>query len=137
MTQHDIPWEDNFIGVWAGEPSRELRIRKVGPRRYLATLMVNGKPIKRPWMNDELTIDMPATYSFNALDGSDFSIDLWPKGRFQISLSYEQGYQICCDPPCEALIMGITRDSELDFLDQYYDLLGGLEHFVRIKRDVT
>ena len=135
MTRYDIPWEDNYIGDWAGEPSRELRIRKVGPRRFLATLLINGQPIKRPWMNDEPTIDMPATYSFSALGGPEFSIDLWSNGRFAINLNYEPDFRIHEDEPCEALTMGITRDSELDILDQYYDLLGGLEHFVRIKRD--
>jgi hypothetical protein len=134
MTRYDIPWEDNYAGDWAGEPSRELRIRKVGPRRYLATLLINGHPIKRPWMNDEPTVDMPAAYSFSVLDGSDFSIDLWSEGRFAINLMYEPDFQIYDDPPCEALTMAITRDSGLDFLDQYCDLLGGLEHFVRIER---
>ena len=137
MTQYDIPWEDNFIGDWAGKPSRDLRIRKVGPRRYLATLLISGQPIKRPWMNEKLTTDMPATYSFSVLEGPDFSIDLWSSGRFRIKLEYEPNYQIYNDSPCEALIMGITRNSELDFLEQYYDLLGGFEHFVRIKRDVA
>ena len=137
MTRFDIPWEDNYIGVWAGEPARELRIRKLKPKHYLATLLINGQPIERPWMNSELTVDMSATYSFTALDGSDFSIDLWSNGRFAISLNYEPDYQIYDDPPCEALTMGITRDSDLDFLDQYYDMLGGLEHFVRANRDGT
>ncbi len=135
MTKNDIPWEDNFIGDWVGEPSRELHIRKVGPKCYLATLLVSGQPIKRPWMKDKMTIDMPATYSFSAWDGSDFSIDLWSSGRFEISLDYEPDYRIYHNPPCEALIMGITRDAELDFLDQYYDLLGGLEHFIRRNPD--
>ena len=27
---------------------------------------------------------------------------------------------------------GMTRDAELDFLDQYYDLLGGLAQFIRL-----
>ena len=31
--------------------------------------------------------------------------------------------------------MGITRSSELGFLDQYYDLLGGLEHLVRLSHN--
>ena len=135
MTRYDIPWEDNYIGVWAGESARELHIRKIKPRRYLATLLINGQPIARPWMNNEPTVDMPARYSFSALDGSDFSIDLWSDRRFEISLNYEPDYQIYNEPPCEALTMGITRDPELEFLDQYYGLLGGLEHFVRINRD--
>ena len=135
MTRYDIPWEDNYIGVWAGKPARELHIRKIKTRRYLTTLLINGQPIARPWMNNEPTVDMPARYSFSALDGSDFSIDLWSDRRFEISLNYESDYQIYNDPPCEALTMGITRDSELEFLDQYYGLLGGLEHLVRINRE--
>jgi hypothetical protein len=31
----------------------------------------------------------------------------------------------------EALTVGVSRDERLSFLDQYYDVLGGLEHFVR------
>ena len=132
MTPYDITWEDNYIGVWAGKPARELHIRKIKPRQYLATLLINGQPIARPWMNNELTVDMPTRYSFSALDGSDFSIDLWSDRRFGINLNYEPDYQIYNDPPCEALTMGITRNAELGFLDQYYSLLGGLEHFIRI-----
>lgn len=133
MPDFNIPWEDNYLGVWVGSPSRELRIRKVGPRRYLATLLIHGEPIKRPWMNDELTIDMPVSHSFSVLDGSDFSVDLWTKKRFVLSLDYESDYQRCDDPPCEALTVGIARDSELGFLDQYYGMLGGLEHFTRLR----
>ena len=70
-----------------------------------------------------------------AVHQPDFSIDLWSNGRFAMSLNYEPDYQIYDDPPCEALTMGITRDSDLTFLDQYYGMLGGLEHFVRLSRD--
>lgn len=133
MPRFNIPWEDNYIGIWAGPPSRELHIRKVGRRRYLATLLIHGEPIQRPWMNDAPTIDMPASYSFSALDGSDFLVDLWTKKRFLLSLDYEQDYHMRDGPPCEALVLAIARDEELEFLDQYYDLLGGLEHFTRLR----
>ena len=103
MPNFDIPWEDNFIGEWAGKPSRELHIRKVKDRHYLATLLVDGQPLLRPWMDNAPTIEMPARYSFTALEGSDFSIDLWTDRRFAISLSYEPNFQIYDDPSCEAL----------------------------------
>jgi serine/threonine protein kinase len=135
MTRYDIPWEDHYIGVWVCEPARELRIRKVGTRRYRATLLINGEPLKRPWMNNAPTIDLPATYSVSVFDGSDFSIDLWSNGRFALNLEYEPNYQIYHEPPCEALIVAITRDAELAFLDQYYDLLGGFGYFVRSKSE--
>jgi hypothetical protein len=63
MSPYDIPGEDNYIGVWIGTPSRELRIRKTSPQRYLATLLINGQPLKRPWMNNEPTVDMPARHA--------------------------------------------------------------------------
>ncbi len=137
MVNFGIPWEDNYVGDWVGEPARTLHIRKVKDRHYLATLLLDGQPIARPWMDDTPTIDMPARYTFTALDGSDFSIDLWTNNRFAISLSYEPDFQIYNDPPCEALAMGITRNSKLGFLDQYYSLLGGLEHFVRLSHNET
>ena len=78
---------------------------------------------------------MSAVYRWEALDGSDFSIDLWPPYElFIINLNYEPDYQIYDDPPRETLTMGISRDSDLEFLDQYYDILGGLKYFVRVNR---
>ena len=132
MPNFDIPWEDNYVGDWAGQPNRELHIRKVKGRHYLATLLIDGQPIERPWMENAPTIDMPARYTFSALDGSDFSIDLWTKKRFVIFLTFEPSFQIYNDPPCDALTMAITRSSKLEFLDQYYHLFGGMKHFVRI-----
>lgn len=132
MVNFDIPWEDNYVGQWADDPRRHLSIRKVRNRHYLATLLIDGQPIARPWMDNAPTVDMPAIYTFTPLDGSDFSIDLWTKQRFKISLDYEPNFQIYDHAPCEVLTMGITRHSNLDFLDQYYPLLGGLKHFIRV-----
>jgi hypothetical protein len=67
----DIPWEDNYVGRWIGERSQVLTITKVAAQRYLVSLVVNGVPVKRPWMNDEPMIDMPAEYTFHVLDGAD------------------------------------------------------------------
>ena len=130
-----IPWEDNYIGIWSGTPSRELHIRKVKPRKYLATLLIDGKPIQRPWMNNEPTIDMPARYTFTAFGGSDFSIDLWTDERFELNLDYRPDFQIYDDPPCEAISMGTSRNVGLDFLDQYSGLLGGFSYLFRVNNE--
>ena len=132
MTRFDIPWEDNYVGNWLGEPTRQLQIRKVKDRRYLATLLIDGMPILRPWMNDAPSIDMPAQYTFTALNGGEFSIDIWFDRRFEICLHYEINFQVYNDPPCDALTMAISRSSQFKFLDQYYSLLGGMSHFVRL-----
>jgi hypothetical protein len=75
---------------------------------------------------------MSATYSFTALGGSVFAIDLWSHRRFEIDLDYRPDYHLCDHPPCEALVMAISRDADLDFLDQYNRLLGGTGHLVRL-----
>jgi hypothetical protein len=131
MTRFDIPWEDNYVGRWIGKPSRVLIITKVMTRRYLVTMLVNGAPVRRPWMDDAPTVDMPAEYVFDALDGADFVVDLWPPGhRFELHLSYEPDFD-SSPRPCEALTMAVSRDEGISFLDQYYNVLGGLDHFIR------
>ncbi|MFO0975720.1 MAG: hypothetical protein U0996_04940 [Planctomycetaceae bacterium] len=100
MVNFDIPWEDNYVGQWADDPQQHLSIRKVRDRHYLATLLIDGQPIARPWMDNAPTVDMPAIYTFTPLDGSDFSIDLWTKQRFTISLDYEPNFQIYDHAPC-------------------------------------
>lgn len=74
---------------------------------------------------------MPAEYTFDALDGADFVVDLWPPGRhLSLHLSYEPE-SILESRPREALTVAISRDERLLLLDQYGDVLGGLGHFVR------
>ena len=137
MTRFDIPWEDNYVGRWIGEPSRVLTIRKVGARRYVVSLLLNGAPVKRPWMGDEPTIDMAAEYTLDALDEAEFVVDLWPPGRrFLLHLSYEPNFEL--DPQRrDALTMAVSRDEQLYFLDHYYNVLGGLDYFVRDANNQT
>lgn len=52
MVNFNIPWEDNYVGQWADDPRRHLSIRKVRNRHYLATLLIDGQPIARPWMDN-------------------------------------------------------------------------------------
>jgi hypothetical protein len=101
-------------------------------RPALPRYVADRWPANRSSVDNAPSVDMPAIYTFTALDGSDFSIDLWTKQRFTISLDYEPNFQIYAHTPCEALTMVITRYSDLAFLDQYYPLLGGLKHFVRV-----
>jgi len=134
----DIPWEDNYIGTWVGEPSRVLTIRKIGHRKYVASLTINGKPVLRPWMDGEPTIDMPAEYTFDALDGSDFCIDLWPpRTRLSMHLGYEPSYEL--DPEQrESLTFALSSDENIPEDSRIYcDVIGGLQHFVRAENERT
>ena len=136
MTRFDIPWEDNYIGTWIGEPSRMLTIRKVGRRKYVASLTIDGEPVRRPWTDGAPTIDMPAEYTFDALDGSDFCVDLWPpKRRLSMHLGYEPSYEL--DPEQrEALTFALGSDEHMpESTKVYCDVIGGLGHFVRADHD--
>lgn len=134
--QPNIPWEDNYIGTWVGAPSRVLTIRKIGDRKYLVSLTVDGKPVLRPWMNGEPTTNMPAEYTFDGLDGSDFCVDLWPpKTRLSIHLGYEPSYEL--DPEQrEALTFAFGGNvNMLEKSREYCNLIGGLQYFVRSNTD--
>lgn len=132
MTRFDIPWEDNYVGDWVGEPSRLLRIRKIAPRKYLATLTLDGSPVARDWMDNEQAVDMPAEYTFDALDGSDFAVDLWPPGsRISIHLNYEPSFELDMQRR-DALTMGLSCDESLiDKMDDYTRAIGGLDYLFR------
>ena len=43
MSMFNSSLEDNYIGVWAGQPWRELHIRKLKAQHYLATLLIKGQ----------------------------------------------------------------------------------------------
>jgi hypothetical protein len=86
-----MEWKDRYIGVWPDGLGAEIRVDKVQGSRFKVSVLRDGIPIARPWMNDEPAVDMPAIYTYDALDGSDFSVDLGPaKSGFCLHLSYEE-----------------------------------------------
>ena len=132
MTRFDIPWEDNYIGIWICEPSRVLTIRKVGHRKYVASLTIGGEPVLRPWMDGAPTIDMPAEFTVDVLDGPDFCVDLWPpKRRLSMHLGYESRYDLD-QKQREVLTLVISCDEHMPENPRVYcDVIGGLQNFVR------
>lgn len=130
--EDDSDWADNYIGTWVSEPSRVLKIRKVGPMKYLATLTIDGKPVLRPWMNGAPTIDMPAEYTFDVHEGADFCIDLWSEEtRLALHLDYRCDYL-----PNSRVIhrLSVILGSE-EYMPHdsnfYLDAIGGLGNFFR------
>jgi hypothetical protein len=62
-------------------------------------------------MNGEATIDMPAEYTFDAFDGAEFCVNLWPpkRRRLMIHLHYAPNYR--SDPEHrDALIFSMAHD---------------------------
>ncbi len=62
----------------------------------------------------------------------EFSVHLWESGKgFELALHHEETYDL--DPfQREAIVPSLTRFAADDFLDQYYDLFGHLQHFTKI-----
>ena len=84
-------WEDRYIGVWSDGLGLEIRVARVQGARFKVSVARDGVPIARPWMNHQPAVDMPAMYTYDALEGSDFSVDLGPeKSGYYLHLTYEE-----------------------------------------------
>ena len=72
---------------------------------------------------------MPARYY--PAHGPELIVELWDHGKgFTLELCYEADYPLR-DGAIEALTVGLGRYERDTFLEQYYRLLGPLEHFTR------
>lgn len=124
-------WTDNYLGCWADDHGREMEIRRVAENSFMVTLLRNRQPILRPWYNDQPTIDMPATYVDDVLDGYEFAVDLWPPNKgFELILAFEPKYELDAQYR-DSLTVCISRDKQHTFLDSHYGLLP-LGHFTRM-----
>jgi len=86
-------------------------------------------------MNNEPAIDMPAEYSFDALDGDELAVLLWPPGRrFLMHLDYEMNYELDAERR-ESLVVTTACDERLSYLHQYASAIRGRGYFVRDAND--
>lgn len=108
-----------------------LSIRKITDETARVTFLAapGRAPIARPWCHGRPSVDMPAR-SYPA-DGPELIVELRAEGKgFTLELCYEADYPPW-DGSIEALTVGLGRYERDTFLDQYYRLLGSLEHFTR------
>jgi hypothetical protein len=120
---------DKFIGTWVSESRYRLEIIKVSSTEASVSLYSpNGAAPLRPYYDNLPTIRMYASY--DEYEG-DFDISLWKKrSGFVYSLEHEYDYMLDKHER-ESLAPGLCRNSQDEFLDQYYYLFGPLDHFVR------
>ena len=122
---------DNYIGEWNDESGKRLSIKKVDETTALVSLFAasDGQPIHRPWCKGEPTVDMIAKY--NPQEGKGLEVDLWEKRRgFTLHLTFEAQYELDHNKQ-DALVSGLSRYTEDEFLDQYYCLFEPLKHYTR------
>ncbi|HZA54238.1 MAG TPA: hypothetical protein VE616_08315 [Candidatus Udaeobacter sp.] len=122
---------DNYIGEWNDESGNRLSIKKVDETTALVSFFAapDGQPIYRPWCEEEPTVNMNAKY--NPQEGAGLEVDLWGTRRgFTLHLSFEAQYELDQNKQ-DALVPGLSRYTEDDFLDQYYYLFEPLRHYIR------
>ena len=89
---------------------------------------MTGEPVKRPYFNNQLTIDMPAELDFYE---TSVEVELWKKGKgFYLCLKDNEYRQ-----RAEELGVGISRNADEDhkFLEDFYHLFEPLDSYKRIK----
>ena len=124
-------WIDSYVGEWNDAAGNCLRIRKITDETARVTFLAapGRTPIARPWCHGRPSVDMPARYY--PAHGPELLVELWAAGKgFTLELGYEADYPLW-DGSIEALTVGLGRYERDTFLDQYYRLLGPLEHFTR------
>lgn len=121
---------ERFKGIWQNKEGNRLIIEKKSEIEAIVTF-ISGKtdePIKRPYFDNQLTIDMPAKLDFYE---TSVEVELWKKGKgFYLCLTDNKYRQ-----KAEELGVGISRnaDEEHKFLEDYYHLFEPLDSFKRIK----
>ncbi len=121
---------DSYLGDWEDERGNRLNIRKVDDETALVSFfaVIDGKPIYRPWHQNEITVDMVGKYYPGA--GPEIIVELWRDEEFTLHLTFEASY-ILDRKQRDALIPALSRLEEHHFLDQYYHLFGELKHYTK------
>jgi hypothetical protein len=122
-----MEWINNYAGQWIDGVGHELHILVHNSTMAYATLLLNGKPILRPWCKDKPSINMTARYRQGG--GPQLSIDLGRKG-FTIELAYDAQYELLPDSP-EALSVGISRYENDDVAERSAAIFYPLNPFRR------
>ena len=124
-------WIDSYVGEWKDAAGNCRSIRKITDETARVTFLAapGNAPIARPWYYDRPSVDMPARYY--PAHGPELIVELWEEGKgFALELCYEADYPLR-DGSTEAPTVGLGRYERDTSLDQYYGLLGPLEHFTR------
>lgn len=111
-------WIDNYAGAWGDDEGRTLIITPCGETTADVTLLVEGRPMLRPWCGNKPAEGLRATYSPGC--GPDLDINLGRPG-FSLNVNYEANDPMAPDEP-ESLSVGVSR----------YESDTGAEAFVRL-----
>ena len=116
-----------YLGIWRNATGERLIIERAGNRSVRVTFLRNDQPIARPWLHGKPSAGMLG----RERQPNELSVELWRPGKgFTLEIVYEEQYPLLSGP-IEALVVGVSRYMHDNFLDQYFPLFAGLEHFTR------
>jgi len=120
-----FPWIQNYVGSWHDDEGRVLVIAVRDDEHATVDLLVNGKPMPRPWCSGRPALGLAARYSPS--DGPDLDIDLGRPG-FSLNVNYE-----CADPPHEreSLSVGVSAYEADSKAQEFAKLFGRLGRYRR------
>ncbi len=114
-------WIENYAGTWHDAEGRTLVIEVCDDKHATVDLLVDGKPMPRPWCSGAPAQGLPVCYS--PIDGPDLDIDLGRPG-FSLNVNYE-----FAEPPYEfeSLSVGVLSyesDTEAEIFSKLFGRLG-------------
>jgi len=123
-----LRWIDNYAGTWGDAEGRTLIITPRSDTIADVTLLLDGKPMFRPWCRNKPTEGLRATYS--PADGPGLDIELGGPG-FSLNVNYEFVDPNLPEEP-ESLSVDFSRYESDIATEAFVRLFGKLERYKRI-----
>ena len=84
-----------YLGTWQDADGNRLSIRAGSPQTALVSFYAapDGKPVRRSWWGNRLSIDMIARDAFEELGSLEVEL-AEPERGFSLLLTFEPGYEL-------------------------------------------
>lgn len=122
-----LRWVDNYAGTWSDDEGRTRVITPRGESTAEVTLLVNGRPMLRPWCGNKPAEGLGGTYRPGS--GPDLDIVLGRPG-FSLNVNYEADDPMAPDEP-ESLSVGVSRYESAAAAEKFVRLFGKLGRYRR------
>jgi len=121
-------WINNYSGIWEDDEGRKLVITPHDDENAKVDLLVNEKPMARPWKKSEPAINMHGIY--DPAEGPGLTVDLGRPG-FTLDLNFE--YPDLMNPDAhEELSVGVSWRSSDKKAEVFMEVFGKLNRYHRV-----
>lgn len=120
---------DRYVGEWESGAGNRLSIRKVDDETCFVSFYHadDNQPIRRPWGAGKPSVEMIA--KCKTTDGPELIVQLGEEGTgFALHLLFEAAY-VLDEAGRDALVPGLSRYEDDEFLNQYYRYFEPLTHY--------